>query len=148
MPYGASCTEKSINTALEQNDFKNTIQKINKKAYPLFAIENFNVRTNDDKVFLIMDYLLPLSGSNKIRRFIVSTKFKIDNGKIIADNIEINTSYGNVPIEKIANLINLLDPLTFTLTKINEQNCKSQIEDVIIKDDIIKINGKIFIKGE
>ena len=146
--YDLELTEKSVNSALKQKDFEKNIEKINQKAFPLFALKEVTIRIHNDKVFMIMDYFLPISGDKKIRKFVVSSKFKVDNGKILADSININTSYGNIPIAKVANLINLLDPLTFTLIKINEQNCKSQIENVIINDDIIKINGKIFIKGE
>ena len=146
--YNLELTEKSINEALKQKDFQKTIEKINKKAYPLFTLHDIRIRIRHDKVHVIMDYSLPLASSHKKKSFMVSTNFKVENGKIRATNVGIDNAYGNLPIDKVTNLINLIDPLTFTLAQLNDQKCKSHIENVKIEDNIIKINGKIYVKGE
>lgn len=146
--YEMELTEKSISAALKQSDFKKTLEKVNKKAYPLFALNDVRIRIKHDKVHVIMDYFLPLSNSSKNRTFMVSTNFKVENGKIMATNVGIDNAYGNLPIDKVTNLINLIDPLTFTLAQLNEQKCETKIENVKIEDNIIKINGKIYVKGE
>ena len=78
--------------------------------------------------------------------FIVSTSLKVENNKIYANNVNIDKSYGNLSLNKITNLINLLDPLTFTLSLLESKDCKGRVDSVKIIGDIIEINGKINIK--
>lgn len=146
--YEVKLSEESINKALEHKDYCKKIQKINKKAYPLFTLQNAKVKIINDKMRIFMDYTLPLSSSMKVRTFVVSTKFKAENGKIYADEITIDKSYGNISVTKVANLINLLDPLSFTLSLLDDKKCKGKIENIKINDNLIQINGKIFVKGE
>lgn len=146
--YDLELTEKSLNSALKQKDFQKTLEKVNRRAYPLFTLHDTRIRLRHNKVHIIMDFSLPLSSSNKKRSFMVSTDFKVENGKIRATNVGIDNAYGNLPLDKVTNLINLIDPLTFTLAQLNEQELKSQIENVKIEDNILKINGKIYVKGE
>lgn len=147
--YNLELTEDSLNEALENQDYQDVIKKVNKRAYPLFEMQKVKIRIKNNKVYIIMDYNLPLSSSKKTRKFIASSGFKIENGKIQAHNVHIDKSYGNIPLEKVANLINLLDPLSFTLKIIKDDDCKGQVESVKIENDKININGKLFIlKGE
>ena len=149
--YYIELTEKSINEALKQKDYQKTLDNLNKRAYPLFTMHDVRIRIKHDKAHIIMEYSLPLASNKKKKTFMVSSKFKVENGKIKASNIGIDNAYGNLPIDKVTNLVNLIDPLSFTLTQLNNSNCKGQIENVKIEDNIIQINGKIFIekqKGE
>ncbi|MBQ4114929.1 hypothetical protein IJD34_05950, partial [bacterium] len=84
----------------------------------------------------------------KDRVFAVSTNFFVKDGKIYARNISIEKKYGTVSMDKIKNLINLLNPLSYILDFMNPSNCNFKIENVNIVDDIIQIDGKILIKGE
>ena len=81
-----------------------------------------------------MSYSLPLTSNNKKKTFMVSSNFQVDNGKIKASNIGIDNAYGNLPIDKVANLINLINPLSFTLAQINDSDCKGQVENIKIDD--------------
>ncbi len=144
--YNLELSEESLNQALEDKDYQKIINKINLKAYPLFELKDVKIKIKNDRIYLIIDYILPLNPNRKNRAFIVSSEFKVENGKIKAKNVHIDKSYGNLPLDKVANLINLLDPLTFTLNVLKEDNCQGKVENVMIKDNNIQINGKIFIK--
>jgi len=146
--YEIHLNEESISKALDKKDYQKTLQKVNNLAYPLFSLRDVNTRIRNNKLYIIMDYNLPLAGNNKIRTFMASTSFNVEDGKLKAKNVGIDKSYGNLPIDKVANLINLLDPLSFTLNVMNEKKCNTKIENVKIEDNIIQINGRIFIKGE
>ena len=144
--YDMELTEKSINKALQQKDYQKTLDNLNKKAYPLFTMHDVRVKIRHNKVHIIMDYSLPLATNKKKKTFVVSTNFKVENGKIKASNIGFDNSYGNLPLDKVANLINLINPLSFTLDQLKENNCKALVENVKIDDNIIQVNGKIFIE--
>lgn len=146
--YHLELSEKSINEALDKKDYQKTIQRINNIAYPLFMLYDVNVKIRNNKVYIIMDYNFPISKLAKNRSFVVSTGFKINGEKIKAYNVAIDKAYGNLSVEKITNLINLLDPLSYTLSVMNKKKCNARIENVKIVDNIIQIDGKIFVKGD
>ena len=147
LEYKIELTEESINAALDKKDYQKKLSKINNIAYPLFSIHDLNIYIKNNYFVFLMSYSLPLSSSNKIKTFTAASDFIIDNGKIKVDNIKVDKAYSKMPLHKIANLLNLLDPLTFTISELTDNKCKSKIESVKVEDNIIKINGKIFIKG-
>ena len=97
---------------------------------------------------IITEYNFPIAPASKNRMFVTSTDFKIENGKILACGVKLDSAYGNISLEKVGNLINLLNPLGFTLDLLESKQCDGNIENLDIVDNKVKINGKIFIKGE
>lgn len=144
--YEMDLTEESINSALKHKSYKKKIEKINNIAYPLFTLYETRVKVKNNKLYIIMEYNLPLASFKRNKMFIVSTSLKVENNKIYANNVNIDKSYGNLSLNKVTNLINLLDPLTFTLSLIESKDCQGRVDSVTIMDDIIKINGRINIK--
>ena len=146
--YEINLSEKSINDALKNKDYKQTIQRVNNKAYPLFAINDVKIKIKNNRIYIIMTYNFPINPVGKNKTFYVSSDFSVENGVIKAKNIGIDKAYGNVPLDKVANLINLLDPLSFTLDMMNSNKCKGKTENIKIVDNIFQINGRIYVKGE
>lgn len=144
--YEMDLTEDSINSALKHKSYKKKIEKINNIAYPLFILYETRVKIKNSKLYIIMEYNLPLASFKRNKTFIVSTNLKVENNKIYANNVNIDKSYGNLSLNKVTNLINLLDPLTFTLSLIESKDCQGRVDSVTIMDDIIKINGRINIR--
>lgn len=146
--YNLKLSEQSMNEALKNKEYQKTIQKVNKRAYPLFVINDVRIRIKHDKIHIIMGYNFPISPAKKDKTFMVSTKFKVDNGKILASEVGIDNAYGHLSLEKVTNLINLLDPLSFTLDLMNTRKCNGKIENISIVDNMVQVDGKIFVKGE
>ena len=146
--YEIYLTEDGINQALDNKEYKKTLAKVNGIAYPLFVINDTQVKVKNDRLYLILDYNFPISPSKKNKTFVVSTGFKVENNKIKASNVNIDKAYGNLQGSKVANLINLLDPLSFTLDIVNKKDCNGRVENVKIVDGIVQISGRIFVKGE
>ena len=146
--YDLTLNEDSINTALQNKKYKKVIDKINKYAYPIFMITGVKTKIDEDKLYIIMDYNFPIVRASHDRTFITSSNMKVEKGKIIATNVHIDSKYGNLGSDRVANLINLLNPLEFTLDLMETKQCSGNVENVNIVDNKIKVNGKIFIKGD
>ena len=146
--YELHLTESSINQALEHKDYKKNLDKINNITYPLFVLKDVDAKIKNNKLNIIMSYNFPISPSRKDKTFVVKTGLKVERNKISADDISIDSSYGALSADKVTNLINILDPLTFALDLMNTKKCNARIENVKIIDNIIQINGKIYVKGE
>lgn len=148
--YEIHLNESSINTALDKKDYKKVLHKVNNIAYPMFLINDVRVRIKNNRAHIIVDYNFPLAKTKKDRTFAMSSKFKVDKttNKIVADDVSVASAYGSLQTSKVANLINLLDPLSFTLKLVDKKKCNGRIENVKIVDDIVQISGKIFVKAE
>ena len=146
--YKIKLSENSLNQALDKKDYQKTLRKVNALAYPLFALNNVDIKISNNKLHTIMSYNFPLFPTNKNKTFTVSSALKVENHKILADKVNFKGTYSNITPEKVTNLLNLLDPLTFTLSIMNTKKCNTVVENVKIVDNIIEIDGKIYIKGE
>ena len=140
--------EESINAALDNKKYKKVTDKVNKIAYPLFTIEKVQTKIKQNKIYMVIDYNFPVVRSSKNRTFVTSSDLKVENGKIIAKNVYYDSKYGNLGLSRVANLINLLNPLEFTLEMMDSKNCKGNVENVNIVDNKIKVDGKIFVSGD
>jgi len=148
LAYNIKLSEKSLNSALLDEEYKKIIRKVNRMVYPLFSLEKIVTDIHDNKVFISMEYNIPFRPSTRNHTLVVSSDFKVVNGRIMATNVGVDSKFGNLPLSKITHLINLLDPLSYTLTLMEDTKCKGNVENVKIVDDVIQIDGKIFVKGE
>lgn len=141
-------SDKSINDALSKEDYQKILRKINKKVFPLFTISDVEVKLKDSKMYIIISYNFPLTPRDKDRTFMVSSGLNVVNNEIRTCDVAFDNAYGNLPLYKVVNLINLLNPLNFTTKLIDKKTGDCKIEKIKIVDDIVTINGKIYIKGE
>ena len=144
--YDIQLDDESINAALENAGYNKVLAKVNRIASPLFVVKGVKTKIKDDKLYIITDYNLPLA-ITKDRSFVAQSDFEVVNGKIKAKNVHIDTAYGNLGLNKVANLINYLNPLEFTVDILENSGQKTTIENVNIVDNKVKVSGKIYIKG-
>ena len=145
--YDLLLNEDAINTALKDSDYMKVLTKVNKIARPFFVIKGVRTKIVNDKMYIITDYNLPIA-ITKDKSFVAQSDFEVKDGKIKAKNVSIDTAYGNLGLNKVANLINYLNPLEFTLSLLDENIHKCTIENINIVDNKVKVDGKIYVKGE
>lgn len=142
-------SDKSINDILKMAEYKKALAKINGKLYPMLVINELEVKIEDNRVHIKIFYNFPLALRDKDKKVIVSTRLKVSNNKICTYDVAFDKLYGsNLPLQKVTNLVNLLNPLNFVVKLIDGNQGNGKIEDIKIIDDIVIINGKIHIKGE
>lgn len=144
--YDLLLDDEAINAALKDSDYNKTIAKVNRIASPLFVVKGVRTKIVNDKLYIITDYNLPIAVT-KDRSFVAQSDFEVVNGVIKAKNVSIDTSYGNLGLNKVANLINYLNPLEFTLDVLDSGKQKTTVENINIVDNKVKVDGKIYVKG-
>lgn len=142
--YDLLLDDEAINTALKDSDYMKVLSKVNKIAKPFFVIKGVRTKIVNDRMYIITDYNLPIA-ITKDKSFVAQSDFEVVNGKIKAKNVRIDTSYGNLGLNKVANLINYLNPLEFTLDLLDDNKQKGTIENINIVDNKVKVDGKIYI---
>ena len=146
--YDMRLSEDSLNKALEHGNYKAVINNINNLAYPMFQVKSVKTKILGNKFYILTYYNFPIAPSPKDKVFAASSDFEVKNGKIRAINVKLDSAYGKVSLSKVANMLNLLNPLEFTMLLLESKECKANIENVKIVDNNVQVNGKIFIKGE
>lgn len=75
----------------------------------------------------------------------MSTNLNAKNGRIILTKIDLKNVVKGVDLSKVANQLNSINPLTFSLEVLENKNTKMCINNVKIVGNKIMINGNIFI---
>ena len=144
--YELLLSEDTINKALKDSKYNKVIENVNKIAYPLFVVSGANIKLDNNQMYIVTSYNLPFT-NGKDRTFVAQSDFEVVDGKIKAKNVNISTAYGNLGLNKVANLINYLNPLEFTMKLLDDNKHKSTIESINIVDNKVKVGGKIYVKG-
>ena len=146
--YNLVLSEDSINAALSRKEYTKVLDKVNNIAYPLFVAKSLSTKIMHDRMYLILTYNFPIAPSEKDKKFVTSSKFEVVDGEVFATDVRLDSVYKNISARKVANLINLLNPLEFMLELIDSKKYKGKIQNVNIVDNIVKVNGRIYIKGD
>lgn len=107
-----------------------------------------STKIRNNKLYILTEYNFPIAPSSRNKVFVASSDFKVQNGKIRAINVKLDSAYGKISLDKVANLLNLLNPLEFTMEILDSKKCNANIENVNIVDNKVKIDGKIFVEGD
>lgn len=146
--YDLLLDDTAINVAIKNSDYQKTIDNVNKLASSLFTIKSVRTKISNNRLYLVVEYNVPALGIVKNKSFVTSCKFKVVNGKIKADDVLVDSAYGTIALNKVANLINYLNPLEFTIDLLNSKQCNANIENINIVDNKVKVDGKIFVQGD
>lgn len=146
--YDMLLSQDSLNAALKNANYRNVISNINKVAYPMFEVKGVSTKILNNKLYILTEYNFPIAPSPKNKIFIASSDFEVKNGKIRAVNVNLDSAYGKISLNKVANMLNLLNPLEFTMQLLENKECRTNVENVNIVDNKVKIDGKISIKGD
>ena len=146
--YDMLLSDESLNTALKNGNYQTILDNINKIAYPMFQVKGVSTKIMNNQLYIMTEYNFPIAPSPKNKVFVASSDFVVKNGKIRAANVKLNSAYGNLSLNKVANMLNLLNPLEFTMQLLETKNCEASIENVNIVDNKVKVDGKIFVKGD
>ena len=146
--YDMLLSAESMNTALKHSNYNAVLENINKLAYPMFVVNGVSTKIINNKLYILTEYNFPIAPSAKNKVFVASSDFTVKDGKIRAANVKLDSAYGKISLSKVANLLNLLNPLEFTMEVLESKRCNGNIENVKIVDNKVKIDGNIFIKGE
>lgn len=145
--YDMILDEDVINKALKDDRYLNVIGMINKLAYPILSANSVKTKFEKNRMFIDIAYNLPVI-SLREKTCTISCDFTAENGVIKAKHVRIEKMKANISLDKIANMVNLLNPLDFTMKLLETKDIRGNIENVNIVDNKVKINGKIFIKGD
>ena len=146
--YEMILDQESLEAALASSEYTKEINKFNYLIYPLFKVINVSTEIRDNRLYMTMEYTIPIIRSTSSKKVTMSSGLNVSSGKLKMSNASLDHKIESVSAKKLVNLINYINPLECTLDLINKNDAKMYIENVNIVDNKIKIDGKIFVKGE
>ena len=145
MTFGAIMTEEDINNSMKSALYKGTIDSINSigKNSKLFSIKSAKVKIINNKFMYVVKIGFPLLGTSK--DIVISSNINVHKGRIIFTQTEVMNDMLKLDLSKITYLLNNLNPLNFSLRILENKDADMQVQEAVIKDNKIYVNGIITI---
>lgn len=145
MTFGAVMTEDDINNSMNSTSYKRLLDDINTigKNTMLYNIKSSRVQFANNKLLYVLKVGFPLVGGTKT--IVISSDVNVHNGKIILAETEVMNEKLKVDLSKITYLLNNLNPLNFSLKILENKDANLQVQEAVIKDNKINVNGIITV---
>lgn len=145
MTFGAVMTEDDINNSMNSTSYKRLLDDINTigKNTMLYNIKSSRVQFANNKLLYVLKVGFPLVGGTKT--IVISSDVNVHNGKIILAETEVMNEKLKIDLSKITYLLNNLNPLNFSLKILENKDANLQVQEAVIKDNKINVNGIITV---
>ncbi len=145
MAYAVTFTEDDLNNTMNNSVYGEMIRKVNSigNTYKLFNIVSSSAKITGNKLFYIMNISVPLLNIKK--DIIVQTDMKVRNGEIILDDANVVTENFKFDVNKLAMIINYLNPLEFSMNLFDNKYADMQVKEININNNKVNVNGIITI---
>lgn len=145
MTFGAVMTESDINNSMQNKEYKYLIDEINSlgKSISLFNIQSAKVKIKNNKFMYVIKIAFPMFGMSK--SVVITSDINVHNGRIIFTQTNVMNDYVKMDLSKITYLLNYLNPLNFSLRILENKDADMQIQEAVIKNDKIYVNGIITV---
>ncbi|MBO8430212.1 hypothetical protein IAC76_02380 [Spirochaetes bacterium] len=145
MTFGAVMTESDINNSMKNKEYQYLIDEINSlgKSIALFNIQSAKVKIKNNKFMYVIKIAFPMFGLSK--SLVITSDINVHNGKIIFTHTDVMNDYVKIDLSKITYLLNQLNPLNFSLRILENKDADMKIQEAVIKNDKIYVNGIITV---
>jgi len=145
MAYAIQFTEDDLNKTMQGSRYNEMIRKVNSigNSSKLFNISSSSVKIMDDKLVYVMKVVIPFLKAKQ--DLAVETDLKVRNGEIVVNEANLVTEFFKVDVNKLANLINYLNPLDFSLKLMKNKEATMQVKEVTIKNSKINVSGLVTV---
>lgn len=147
MNYSLSITDDDLKKTVLSKDYLSFLHSLNIKigGLNLLELNNVDVKFKDDKFHFILEmsnsmfsYKLPLN-------LHVSSKMKVVNGQIKVTEVALEDKNQKINLSQITNMLNLINPLNFTVDIMGNKKTKMAVKNIDIKGDTLIVDGTLFI---
>jgi len=146
MLYTLQFNQNDLNSTMQGASYKEMIRKINSigNTYKLFNISSTSAKIENNKLYYTFNAVIPLL---KMKQDItLETDIRARGGQIVLNNAKLVSNSFKVDMSKLQKILNYLNPLEFAMGIFAEQDAKTKIEEITIKDNIINLTGIMVIE--
>lgn len=145
MDFAIEISDADLKKTIQSTGYLNKLNKINLSALGItfFKLSGADVQVKNNKIYFIIKVTTPMSG-NPIP-VVTHYDLKVEEGRIVATKVGLENLYTVMDLSKATYLLNILNPLTFSMDILNNKDSKMSIKSVDVVNDRIFIKGSIFI---
>lgn len=145
MAFATTITEDDLNNTMNANGYKKLIEEINTmgKSYNLFDITQSKAKLRNNQFMYVFQVKIPLL--NTKQNIVVSSDVNILNGKLYLSHTKVLNNFFSINLNNLSYVLNYLNPLSFTLGILENKDATLTVEDAVIKDNRIDIDGRIIV---
>lgn len=145
MAFATSITESDLNNTMKANGYKELIDDINEfgKSVRLFKIISSNAKLRNNQFMYIVKVSFPLLKTKQ--DIVITSDVNVNKGKIYLTRTKVINDYISLDLSKITYMINYLNPLSFSLSILENKNADLTVNEAVIKDNRIDIDGTIIV---
>lgn len=145
MAFAASVTENDLNNTMKAAGYNALIDELNSigGSFNLFKITTSHVKIRDNKFMYVVQVAFPFVNTKK--DVVLTADINVHNGKIIFSHTKLINDYFAMDLSSAAYAINYLNPLNFTLKILENKDADMQVEEAVIKDNQINVDGTILV---
>lgn len=145
MAFATSITEDDLNNTMNANGYKELIDEINSlgKSYKLFNITQSKAKLRNNQFLYVFQVAFPFI--NTKQNIVVSSDVNVSNGKLYLSHTRVINDLFSVDLGKVSDMLNYLNPLSFSLSILENKDATLTVKDAVIKDNRIDIDGTIIV---
>lgn len=147
MKYNMIISDVDLRKTLLSKNYLTFLNSLNVKvgALNLMELKDVNVKLKGDKFYFTLKMNNQIFGRNIPVNLNLSSKMKIENGQFKASEVTLENLNQKVSLTQLTNVLNLINPLNFTVDVLNNKNTKVALNNFDIKGNNIMLDGTVFI---
>lgn len=148
MNYSMTITNDDLKKTVLSKDYLNFLHSMNLKigsSINLLELQDVDVNFKDDKFYFSLQMKNTLFNYSIPFDMEVSTKMKVQNNKIKVSEVKLENLNQKISLTQITNLLNMINPLTFSVDVLDNKNTKVAIKTLDIEKDKLTIDGTLFV---
>lgn len=145
MEFSMNISSTDLKKTINSTGYLKMLNKTNLSAFGItfFKLDSADVNIKNNKLYFTINVTTPLS-AQKIP-VTVSTDLKVEDGKIVVTKVALLNAFSVIDLSKMANILNMLNPLTFSTELFNNTKTKTSIQTIDIIGSQISVKGNILI---
>src|SRR5574344_373904 len=140
--FGIGISNEDLQKTMNSTGYMDILNNVNLSlgGLTLFKIQDASTTIRNDKLNFGFKIYSPFTRTINVS---IGSKIKVLNGEIVLDAVE--NSYSKVDMAKLTKILNMLNPLEFSLEILENKDTKMQVQDIKIIDNKILMSGNILI---
>ena len=149
MTYSMTITENDLRKTVLSKDYLSFLNSLNVKfsKISLFELKDVDVNLNDDKFHFVLKLNNRMFNHNIPINLHLAAKMKVQDGKIKVTEVSSEGLNQKLNLTQMTNLLNLINPLNFTVDVLGNANSKLALNNLDIQGKKLVLDGTILIPG-
>ena len=147
MKYNMTISDVDLRKTLLSKNYLTFLHSLNIKVGPmnLMELKDVDVKLKADKFYFILKMNNQIFGRNVPVTLNMSSKMKIENGQFKVSEVTFENFNQKISLTQLTNVLNLINPLNFTVDVLNNKNTKLALNNFDIKGNKIMLDGTVFV---